>query len=215
MNYLMKFLLALVLLNISSILCAEDEARRDPLENGKKVKFVQDPLIIRALGGLAKRMDIQFNIPFPVNFDVDTYMKRPMAIITVGNSKVYATRPIVNPYDQPQTVEWMMGPPDSERFSRGHIFCQFDLDNQGDFERLNLMADWSSDGGNHQVERADGESVTIFLERAHLTYQDRAKKDKDPAAAQLYLEAFEKLATAIQKLRKEVIPSAPQPSLPK
>ena len=204
----MKILLALLLLNFTLILRAEEDVRRAPPESGKKEEFVQDPLIIRALDGLEKRMDIQFNIPFPGNFDVDTYMKRPIAIITVGTSKVYATRPIVNPYDQPQTVEWMMGPPDNERFARGSIDCQFDLDKQGDFERLNLMADWASDGGNHQIERADGESASDFFERAHLTYQDRAKKDKDPAAAQLYLGAYEKFAIAIQKLRKEVVPSA-------
>lgn len=63
--------------------------------------------------------------------------------------------------------------------------------------------DWASDGGNHQLDRGDDESGRDFFERARLTYRDRADKAKDSVTAQLDLTVFEKVAVAIQALRKD------------
>ena len=55
------------------------------------------------------------------------------------------------------------------------------------------------------------ESARDFFERARLTYRDRAGKAKDPASAKLQLAAFEKVAVAIQTLRKEEPNKMPGP----
>lgn len=197
----MRALLALLVLTLPMTARAKDDVAREPVRKGEKV--VQDPLTIRALAKLEKRMDIKFNIPFPANFDPDAYQKRPLAVIPIDGSKVCATRPIPNPYDEPNKVEWMIGPVDPAELARDGIDCSFDLDDRGDFTRLNLIADWASDGGNHQLWRGEGESGPDFFERARLTYRFRAKKAKDPAQAELLLTAFERMARTIQALRKE------------
>lgn len=187
---MMKILLSLLILTMQQ-LRAEEEV-------------VQDALTVRALAKLEKRMEIEFKIPFPANFDPDAYRKQPLALIPVHGSNVCATRPVVNPYDEPRTVEWMIGPADPAKLGKEGLDCSIDLDERGDFSRLNLIVDWASDGtGNHQITRGEGESGGDFFERARLTYQFRAKKANDPASAQLFLAAFEKIASAIQSLRKE------------
>lgn len=149
-------------------------------------------------------MGIKFNIPFPANFDTDAYRKRPLALISINGSKVCATRPIVNPYDEPRTVEWMLGPSKTAKLPAEGVDCSFDLDERGGFSRFNLIVDWASDGtGNHQISRRAGEAGPEFSERAFLTYRIRAKNAKDPAQAQLFLAAFEKMAGTIHALRSE------------
>lgn len=197
-----KTILALLVLMLPLELPAEKEVVRDVLTKIREPEQ-QDPLTIRALARLEKRLDIKFNIAFPATFDVDAYRKRPLALLNTNGSKVCVSRPVVNPYDEPHTVEWMIGPADPKQLANQSIDCAIDLDEQGDFTRLNLIADWAGDGGNHQLVRGEGESGTEFFQRARLTYQARANKAKDPAAAILYLTAFAEMAATIQALRKE------------
>ncbi|MEO5713772.1 MAG: hypothetical protein ABIT37_09825 [Luteolibacter sp.] len=206
----MKILLPLLALNLLTDLRAEDDVVRKPHPSGVEDKVIQDPLIVRALGRLEERLGIRFDIPFPADFDCDAYAKRPLALWAEDGTKICVTRPIVNPFDEPRTVEWMMGPEDPKKLGNGSINCAFDLDERGEFSRLNLQADWASVGGNHQLDRGDDESSRDFFERARLTYRDRASKAKNPQSAQLYLAAFEKLAVAIQTLRSEEPRLAPE-----
>jgi len=201
----MKILLLLLALILPMDLRAEKETVRDVPTDKSKQRETQDPLTIRALTRLEKRLNIKFNIPFPATFDIDAYMKRPIALWEIGGSKVSVTRPIVNPYDEPRTVEWMIGPADPKKLPfADNVQARIDLDDHGNFTRLNLIADWTSNKGDeHQLDRDENESGAEFFERARLTYQSMAKKAKDPVAAILYLVAFEKMASAIQTLRKE------------
>jgi hypothetical protein len=201
---MMKTLLILLILGNPLDLRANEDIVRDTPADQEQEEIVQDPILIRALARLEKRMAIQFNIPFPADLDIDVYRKRPLALITLAGSKVCATRPIVNPYDEPRTVEWMIGPAELTKLGKEGIDCSFDVDERGEFCRVNLLADWASDGtGNHQINRSGDETGPIFFERARLTYQSRARNAKDPALAALFLEAFEKIATTVQALRKE------------
>lgn len=203
----MKIILALVGLTLPLHIHAGEKIVKDrPVVSdvGVEEENVPDPATVRALARLEKRMEIRFDIPFPANYDIDAYRKRPIALISLDAGKVCATRPIVNPYDEPRTVEWMIGPADPAQLPTTNLECAFDLDEQGDFCRVNLLADWAADEtGNHQIERGDNESGSIFFERARLTYQMRATKAKDPANAMLFLAGFEKMATVIQSLRKD------------
>lgn len=210
----MKILLPLLALNLLADLHAEiDVARHQQEDAGVEENVPPDPLIVRALGRLEERLGMRFIIPFPADFDVDAHKKLPLAVMEVDGSKVCLTRPIVNPFDEPLTVEWMMGPDDPKKLGNQNIDCAFILDERGDFSRLNLIVDWASDGtGNHQLDRGEDESARDFFERARLTYRDRASKAKDPASAQLYLTAFEKVALAIQTLRKEEPKKTPSPT---
>lgn len=203
MKLLQKLLLPLVIVHLPLSARADDEPPRDHAVEKKKARVVPDPTTVRALALLEAKMQIKFDIPFPAELDIDDYAKRPLALITINGVKVCATRPIVNPFDQPQTVEWTISPVDVALLSREGLDCSFDLDDRGEFSRLNIIADWSTDGkSNHQLERAEGESGADFFERARLTYQFRAKKAANPSQAELFLTAFEKIATTIQGLRK-------------
>lgn len=183
---------------------AEDDAARNPVREEKEGKVAQDPLTVRALARLEQRMDIKFNVPFPADFDIDVYRKRPLAEFLIGGAKVLVSRPIVNPYDEPRSVEFMIGPADLARLPNEGVDCSFDLDEGGDFSRLNLLVDWAADGkSTHLLDRGEGESGPDFFERARLTYRFRAGKAKDTVRAALVLAAFEKMALAIQTLRTE------------
>jgi hypothetical protein len=198
----MKILLAVFVLILPLKLLAKDEVERDP-PSGQQ-NLVPDPLTVSALGRLEKKMEIRFKIPFPAQFDIDAYQKRPIALISINGSKVCATIPTVNPFDEPHQVEWMIGPEDPAKLLEQGFDCSFDLDERGEFSATNLLADWATDGtGNHQIWRGDTESGPDFFERARLTYQSRATKAKDPATAELLLAGFEKIATTLQALRKE------------
>jgi hypothetical protein len=194
----MKTLFVCILLNLPMVMDAQNEK--------------PDPLTIRALARIEKQMGIEFRIPFPADFDPDAYMKRPLALIRINDTKVCATRPIINPYDEPMKVEWRMGPADITKLGEDGIDCSIDLDEKGEFTRLNLIVDWASDGGNHQIHRGENETGKEFFERARLTYRFRAAKAKNPALAELLLAAFEKMAVTIQALRKEESKSEVQPA---
>ena len=168
-----------------------------------------DPKIVRALGSLEKRLEVKFDIPFP-DLDIDWWLKQPLARVPVEKKKILATRPRVNPYDEPRTVEWMVCHDDLARLGWDAFSCSIDLDEHGDFARTNLMADWASDGGLHQLTRGESETGPEFFERARLTYRLRAAKAKDPERAALLLAGFEKMATAIQALRKKADAAALQ-----
>ena len=208
----MKFLLILLVPILPLNLHAEKETVRDVATKKSESEEKHDPLTVRALARLEKRLNIKFNIPFPATFDIDVYMKRPLALLEIGGSKVGVTRPIVNPYDEPRTVEWMIGPADPKQLPfADNLECRIDLDDHGDFTCLNLLAKWTHAGEEHQLIRDDSESSAVFFQRARLTFQAMAKKAKDPVAAILYLTEFEKLASTIQTLRKEegrIVPGA-------
>lgn len=183
------------------MLADEEIDRKIP---GQPQRLVPDPLTVRALERLEKRMGVEFKIPFPAQFDIDAYQKRPLAILTIGGSKISATRPIINPYDEPYKVEWMLGPENPAKLLEDGFDCSFDLDEHGEFSGANLVADWASDGtSSHQIMRGETESGRDFFERARLTYRSRAENAKDPEFAKLLVTAFEKIAIAIQTLRKE------------
>ena len=199
---LMKPLLLCFALLIPLDLPADDNVAR-AVANGQD-DLVPDPLTVRALGQLEKKIDCQFKIPFPAHFDIDAYRKRPIALIPINGAKVCVTRPIINPYDEPHTVEWMIGPGNPEKLLDQGFDCSFELDGHGEFSGVNLIVDWASDGkSTHQLLRDETESGPDFFERARLTYRSRAAKAKDPAMAGLLLAAFEKISTTIQALRKE------------
>jgi hypothetical protein len=205
----MKTHFAIIALMLPLSLRADDDVEREPPSEQRDI--VPDPLTVRALGRLEKKMDVQFKIPFPAQFDIDAYQKRPIALISINGSKVCATRPIVNPYDEPRKVEWMIGPEDPKKLLDQGFDCSFDLDERGEFSATNLIADWATDGtGTHQIWRGEAESGPDFFERARLTYQSRAAKAKDPAMAGLLLAAFEKIATTVQALRKQEAQAAPE-----
>lgn len=200
----MKFVLLLLALILPLNLRAAKETARNIPTDKSEPKELQDPLTVRALTRLEERLNIKFNIPFPATFDIDVYMKQPLALWEIGGSKVSVTRPIINPYDEPRTVEWMIGPADPKKLPfADSVHVRIDLDDHGDFTRLNLIADWTSNKGDeHLLDRGESESSAEFFERARLTYQSMAKKAKDPVAAILYLTALEKMASTIQTLHK-------------
>lgn len=198
----MKYRFTILILVLPLNLLAIDDVEREP--PAEQQNLTPDPLTIRALEQLEKKMEIQFKIPFPAQFDIDAYQRRPLALIPIQGTKICATRPVVNPYDEPRKVEWMIGPADPKKLLEQGFDCSFNLDEKGDFTATNLLADWATDGtGNHQILRGEAESGPDFFERARLTYQSRSEKDKDPAMAGLLLAAFEKIATTLQTLRKE------------
>lgn len=178
----------------------EHETRRDVFQENSG----PDTSLVRALAKLEKHMGVRFEIPFPANFDPDHYRKLPLASLEVSGKKVIFTRPVVNPYDEPRSVELLIGPEEPTKLGREGIDCSVDLDEQGDFQRMNIIVDWASDGtGNHQIERADHESSAVFFERARLTYQARAKNAKDSESAIRHLQALEMIAIRIQELFKK------------
>jgi hypothetical protein len=200
----MKIPMLLLVFVLPVCLIADDDISRDETTIGKPDQHIPDPLINRALARLEKKMGILFQIPFPKEFDIDAYQKRPIAWITIQGSKICATRPIVNPYDEPRKVEWLIGPEDPKKLLDQGFDCSFDLDERGDFFRWSLVADWAKDEtGNHQIWKSKDETHRDFSERAHLTYLARSAKAKDPAMAKQLLAGFEEIAATIQALRKE------------
>lgn len=163
----------------------------------------RDPKLVKALEGLEKHLGVEFKTPFPENYDVDVYMKRPIAIVTLQGSKIAMTRPIVNPYDEPRTVEWMFGPADMAKFAHGSIDCRLYFSEDGQISGMNLLADWAADAtGNHQVDGKEGESETEFIGRAIPVYLERAKKAEDAKAAEHAVEAMRTISIAIRNLRR-------------
>jgi hypothetical protein len=163
-----------------------------------------DPAFVRALTKLEAHIGVRFNVSFPKNYDIDTYRKVPLALIELSVKKWLFTRPIVNPFDEPRSIEWMIGPEDPDKFTGNDVDCSITLGQRGEFERVKILSEWAKDHkGSCFLDCGDGESGTVFFERAHLTYQARAKEAKDSVAALKELEAFEKIATRIQELVKK------------
>ena len=161
----------------------------------------------QALAHLDQRLNAKFDIPFPKDWDIDAHSKQPIALIAVDGGKVTATRPLVNPYDGRGTIEWMIGPEKVERLPLENVVCILHLDEHGDFLQIGLLStpdEWPSETPKgHQLKRRDDETGPAFFQRAMLTYRLRTKNAKEPAQALRVLAAFEKIATAIQVLRKE------------
>jgi hypothetical protein len=105
-------ILIILLLNLALAPFTQADADRERPKLDERAKIVQDPLTVRALGKLEKRLEIEFNLPFPADFDTDAWRKRPMARMPVNGQKILTTRPVVNPYDEPPKVEWTVGPAD-------------------------------------------------------------------------------------------------------
>ncbi len=166
-----------------------------------------DKLTAQALARLDKRINHTFTIPFPKDFDIDVHLKQPVALIPVDAKKVCATRPRLNPYDGEGTIEWLLGPDDPVSLPKENILCMLHLDERGDFLQIGLLGSpdiWpAGDKEGHQMFRREGESGADFFQRALFTYRIRTQRAKDPALAVHYLAAFEKIAVAIQTLRKE------------
>jgi hypothetical protein len=165
---------------------------------------VHDPLMVKALTGLEKHLEARFEIPFPANFDPASYLKPPLAVIPVEDGKVCANRPILNPYDEPLLVEWMIGPADPLMLGKNELSCRLDFNLRSDFEGIGLVVDWASDEtGNHSLERREGESGHDFFRRGVETYRFRSRKAQKPVQAELFLKAFGKISLAIRALRGE------------
>jgi len=149
---------------------------------------------------------MDFNIPFPKNWDTDPHSKHPMAIMEVDGGKVCVTQPKMQPYDGRGTIEWMIAP-DPERLIKENVHCMLHLDESGEFLQIGLLVSddpWTAeDRVKHQLFRGDDETGTAFFDRAMLTYRLRAKKAKDPVFASRVVTAVEKISTAAQQLRKE------------
>lgn len=190
----MKIVLLLLLLWTTSV----------PLMAGEKSA---EELTAAAVARLEKRIDAAFSIPFPKEWDIDVYLKQPIAKLAVEGGKISATRPQVNPYDGSGTVEWMIGPEDHTKLLSEGIDCMLSLEDDGTCLQIGLLCSgdpWTAeDRVKHQLHRDEKESGPEFFARAMATYRLRAGKAKDPAKAALVLAGFEKIAAAILALRKE------------
>ncbi len=166
-----------------------------------------DLLAQRSLNRLEGKLGVVFNIPFPVaHFDFDVYRRQSLALLPVEGETVVVTRPIINPYDDNLTIEWMTGLKDVTKLGRVSLDALVDLDERGDFIQINLPAspdEWSAEKGTSGIQRNDGETAGAFVERALWTYRLRAQKAADPKQANLLLSGFEKILKAIDQCRKE------------
>ncbi|RYD67921.1 MAG: hypothetical protein EOP83_01830 [Verrucomicrobiaceae bacterium] len=176
-----------------------------PANAAKPERSREEKLIIASLEKLPARMKLEFNIPFPKDWDIDAHSKQPIAIMEVDGGKVCITQPKMQPYDGHGTIEWMIGP-DPERLIEENVECMLSLDEWGEFLSIVLISsgdDWPAENANHQISRRDAETGTAFFERAMLTYRLRSKKAKDPVFAARVITAIEKISNAAQQLRKE------------
>jgi hypothetical protein len=202
----MRITLVIIAL-FNTILCADEQ--HQPIAAANHENPGPAPVLVRALTKLEDRMGVKFNIPFPADFDIDYWRKAPLAHIEISGRKLAFTRPKVNPFDEPRLIEWIIGNEKPAQFGNGSFDCAVSIDERGEFDRVNVIENWSADKtGNHLIERGEGETGTVFFERARLTFQARAKASEDSASALLHLEAFEKIAIQIQALAKTEILAA-------
>jgi hypothetical protein len=176
-----------------------------PADAAKPERSREEKLILASLEKLPGRMKIEFNIPFPKDWDIDAHSKQPIAIMPVDGGNVCVTQPKMQPYDGHGTIEWMIGP-DPERLIKENAQCMLHLDESGEFLSIVVMCDpddWPAENSNHQISRGEDETGTAFFERAMLTYRLRAKKAEDPVLAARVVTTVEKVSTAAQQLRKE------------
>lgn len=174
----------------------------------KAERSEHETFVRASLEKLPARMKMDFNIPFPKNWDIDPHSKHPIAIMEVDGGKVCVTQPKMQPYDGHGTIEWMIAP-DPERLIKENVQCMLHLDEHGEFLSTVILCngdDWPAESSNHQISRGDNETGPAFFERAILTYRLRAKKAKDPVFAARVLTAVKKISTVAQQLRKEEAP---------
>jgi hypothetical protein len=178
-----------------------------PAGAAKPGRSAEEKLIMASLEKLPARMKMEFNIPFPKDWDIDVHSKQPIGTMEIDGGKVCVTQPKMQPYDGEGTVEWMMGPEDPKRLIKENVYCWLYLDEAGDFIQIGLLPDgdtWTGeDRVDHQLRRGNDETGPAFFERAMLTYRLRAKKAKDPVFAARVVTTVEKIATVVQQLRKE------------
>jgi hypothetical protein len=91
-----------------------------------------------AVDKLAKKLGIEFSIPFPKNLDIDEWLKQPIGIIAVGTAKVGCTRAYVNPSDG--GVCWILGSPSPEVYNRENVTCILHFDEQGDPIQIGFLS---------------------------------------------------------------------------
>ena len=176
-----------------------------PADAAKPERSREEKLIIASLEKLPARMKMEFDIPFPKDWDIDAHSKQPIAIMDVNGGKVCVTQPKMQPYDGNGTIEWIIGP-NPEQLIKDNVQCMLHLDESGDFLSIVMISDpddWPAQDSNHQLSRRDDETGSAFFERAMLTYRIRAKNAKAPVFASRVVTAVEKISTAAQQLRKE------------
>ena len=174
----------------------------------KAERSEHEKLVRASLEKLPARMKMEFNIPFPKDWDIDPHSKHPIAIMEVDGGKVCVTQPKMQPYDGHGTIEWMIGP-DPERLIKENVQCMLHLDESGEFLSIVMISeddDWPAEDSNHQLSRRDDETGTAFFERAMLTYRLRAKKAMNPVFATRAIASVEKISTVARQLRKEEAP---------
>lgn len=172
-----------------------------------------------ALEGLSLKLDLGFRLPFPADWDIDPYLKRPIARLMTTQGEMCCVEPVVNLFDGDGTVEWHLGPTDTKQFGREHVYCFLSFDERGDILHLGILTDddWFSDGsgGTHQIIREDGEAPGAFLSRAFLEFHRRSVSSSDPQKAMLYLSGVERVTQAVCELRKtKEVPSYPATARP-
>lgn len=159
-----------------------------------------------ALAALGQKLQLDFSTAFPKELDIDPHLTQPLARLTTTQGELFCTRPVVNPFDGEGTVEWHLGPPDTRKFSREHVYCFFSFDDRGDILHVGILSDdgWfrGSHEETHQIIREDGEAPGAFLSRAFLEFHRRAVSSTDPQKAVLYLSGVERITQAVCELRK-------------
>lgn len=170
-----------------------------------------DPRLEKALAQVEQKLPTKFEIPFPSDkLDPDAYRVRPFGIVTTGDKKVSASKPLVNPYDGAGTIEWFITSEDVKQIGAGYLDVFMHFDANGDFLSISLVADpdrWPVDKakGTGYLRREKDEAGFKFYHRAIETYRERAKNAKDPAQAAAFLQAFDKMARAVQASYREVL----------
>lgn len=170
-----------------------------------------DPLLDKALTRVEQKLATKFEIAFPSDkLDPDAYRVTPFGIVATGDKKVTASKPLVNPYDGAGTIEWFIAPEDVKQIGAGHLDVFMHFDANGDFLSISLLGHpdhWPVDKakGIGQLRREKDEAGFKFYHRAIETYRERAKNAKDPAQAATFLQAFDKMARAIQASYREVL----------
>lgn len=177
-----------------------------PANAAKREHSADEKLIMASLENLPARMKVEFDIPFPNDWDIDVHRKQPLGIMEVDGRKVCVTQPKMQPYDGQGSVEWMIGPEDPKQLTKTNVDCLLAFDDAGEIRALILRCDhddWSSENSNSQIFRGDDETGPAYFERAMLTYRLRARKAKDPVFAARAISTAEKIATVVHQLRKE------------
>jgi hypothetical protein len=185
-----------------------------PADSFSKPELSPNDLVTqRSLARLEQKLGVKFNHPFPVaEFDLDEYLRQPIALLPVAEGKVAVTRPIINPHDGAGSIEWMIGTEKIRTLGEISLSAFVYLDERGEFIQISLLAApdyWSTQTGTSQLIRNEGETGWEFVERALLTYRLRSKKAGDQKQALLLLSGFEKTLAAIHQCRWDEVLKKP------